>query len=249
MRTGDIPREREVYEAFKDYSRTTPVQGAGIEALVKEIRAFARYFCALALGREPDATLSMAFHDLRELKVDVAYPFLLELYHIVWHFNPVCAAAASRIGDSHKAVRYFLYEHMHEEKGHEQWVMNDLEVIGVTAKDALAYQPSRRILAFVGYNYWAADRKHPLSALGMVYALEVVASVYGGPMTAAIKESLLLEADRGISFVSSHAELDAQHMAQLRVVLNGVHDDDAKQAIVESVCVNFDQFARVVEAV
>lgn len=81
VRTGDIPREREVYEAFKDYSRTTPVQVAGIEALVKEIRAFARYFCALALGREQDATLSTAFHDLRELKVDVAYPFLLELYH------------------------------------------------------------------------------------------------------------------------------------------------------------------------
>lgn len=81
VRTGDIPREREVYEAFKDYSRTTPVQGAGIEALVKEIRAFARYFCALALGREQDAVLSTAFHDLRELKVEVAYPFLLELYH------------------------------------------------------------------------------------------------------------------------------------------------------------------------
>ena len=81
VRTGDIPREREVYEAFKDYSRTTPVQDAGIEALVKEIRAFARYFCALALGREQDATLSLAFQDLRELKVDVAYPFLLELYH------------------------------------------------------------------------------------------------------------------------------------------------------------------------
>ncbi|HXG69485.1 MAG TPA: DUF262 domain-containing protein [Gemmatimonadaceae bacterium] len=81
VRTGDIPREREVYEAFKDYSRTKPVQDAGIEALVKEIRAFARYFCALALGREQDAALSAAFHDLRELKVDVAYPFLLELYH------------------------------------------------------------------------------------------------------------------------------------------------------------------------
>jgi uncharacterized protein with ParB-like and HNH nuclease domain/predicted transport protein len=80
VRTGDIPREREVYEAFKDYSRTTPVRDAGIEALVKEIRAFARYFCALALGREQDAGLGMAFHDLRELKVEVAYPFLLELY-------------------------------------------------------------------------------------------------------------------------------------------------------------------------
>jgi predicted transport protein len=71
----------EVYEAFKEYSRTKPVQDAGIEALVKEIRAFARYFCAMALGREQDAILGTAFHDLRELKVDVAYPFLLELYH------------------------------------------------------------------------------------------------------------------------------------------------------------------------
>lgn len=81
VRTGDIPREREVYEAFKDYSRTKPVVEAGIESLVREIRDFARYFCALALGREPDASLALAFHDLRELKVDVAYPFLLEMYH------------------------------------------------------------------------------------------------------------------------------------------------------------------------
>jgi predicted transport protein len=38
-------------------------------------------FCAMALGSEPDPNLKRAFHDLRELKVDVAYPFLLELYH------------------------------------------------------------------------------------------------------------------------------------------------------------------------
>ena len=81
VRTGDIPRERDVYDAFKGYSRSKPVMEAGIEALVKEIRAFARYFCALALGSEQDAKLNRAFHDLRELKVDVAYPFLLELYH------------------------------------------------------------------------------------------------------------------------------------------------------------------------
>ncbi len=81
VRTGEIPREREVYEAFKGHARTAPVVEAGIEALVKEIRAFARYYCAMALGREREAALSEAFHDLRELKVDVAYPFLLELYH------------------------------------------------------------------------------------------------------------------------------------------------------------------------
>jgi uncharacterized protein with ParB-like and HNH nuclease domain/predicted transport protein len=103
VRTGDIPREREVYEAFKDYSRTTPVRSAGIEALVKEIRAFARYFCALALGTEQDATLSLAFHDLRELKVDVAYPFLLELYHdyAAGTFNAADFAAAVRLVEAY----------------------------------------------------------------------------------------------------------------------------------------------------
>ena len=59
VRTGDIPREREVYEAFKDYSRITSVRDAGIEALVREIREFARYFCAIALGTEKDATLKL----------------------------------------------------------------------------------------------------------------------------------------------------------------------------------------------
>jgi predicted transport protein len=34
----------------------------------------------MALGTETDRALKAAFHDLRELKVDVAYPFLLELY-------------------------------------------------------------------------------------------------------------------------------------------------------------------------
>jgi len=67
-------------EAFKDHAHTNPVKAAGIEALVKDIRTFARYFCAVALGREEQPTLAAAFDDLREMKVDVAYPFLLELY-------------------------------------------------------------------------------------------------------------------------------------------------------------------------
>ena len=79
VKTGEIPRLNEVYEAFKTHARS-PLT-AGVEALVQDIRDFARHFCAMALGAEPDGDLRLAFHDLRELKVDVAYPFLLELYH------------------------------------------------------------------------------------------------------------------------------------------------------------------------
>ena len=81
VKTGEIPRMDEVYEAFKEHSHSPDVAKAGDEALVKDIRDFGRNFCALALGAESDPELKLAFHDLRELKVDVAYPFLLELYH------------------------------------------------------------------------------------------------------------------------------------------------------------------------
>ena len=80
VRSGEIPRESDVYEAFKDYASTKSVSEAGIDALVRDIRALARYFCAMALGKETNPELALAFHELQELKVDVAYPFLLTLY-------------------------------------------------------------------------------------------------------------------------------------------------------------------------
>jgi pyrroloquinoline quinone (PQQ) biosynthesis protein C len=174
---------------------------------------------------------------------------LLELYHVVWHFNPVCAAAASRLGDEFSVVRYFLYEHMHEESGHEVWVQNDLEAIGVAPAATRGHAPGPYTLALNGYNYWAADRRHPCSALGMLYALEVIASVYGGPFASAIRESLLLDGDRGVSFIDSHSSMDAQHMAELRKLLNQVHDPDARAAIIESVRVNFHHFTHIIEKV
>jgi len=81
VRTGEIPRMGEVYDAFKQHTRSSKVAEAGVEALVSELHDFAGHFCAMALGKEEDAELKRAFHDLRELKVDVAYPLLLELYH------------------------------------------------------------------------------------------------------------------------------------------------------------------------
>lgn len=81
VKTGEIPRIGEVYEAFKVHANSTKTAQAGVEALVDDIWTFSRYFCAMALGNETDPDLKLAFHDLRELRVDVAYPFLLELYH------------------------------------------------------------------------------------------------------------------------------------------------------------------------
>ncbi|MDB9845793.1 DUF262 domain-containing protein [Acidimicrobiales bacterium] len=80
LKTGEIPKIKAVYEAFKAYARQTAISDAGVDQLVQDIAIFASYYCAMALGKEPDRDLAAAFQDLRELKVDVAYPLLLELY-------------------------------------------------------------------------------------------------------------------------------------------------------------------------
>lgn len=81
IKTGEIPNVRAVYEAFKQYARQPAVGEAGVDRLVEDIHTFAAHYCAMALGKETDKGLGEAFQDLRELKVEVAYPFLLELYH------------------------------------------------------------------------------------------------------------------------------------------------------------------------
>ena len=80
VKTGEIPNVSEVYEAFKAHTRTPAIAAAGVDDLVSDVHGYAMHYCAMALGKETDPDLSRGFQDLRELKVDVAYPFLLELY-------------------------------------------------------------------------------------------------------------------------------------------------------------------------
>jgi len=76
-KTGDIPNVRDVYVAFKEYARKHESE---VSDMVADIHTFALHYCAIALDGESDVALGQAFKDLRELKVEVSYPFLLEVY-------------------------------------------------------------------------------------------------------------------------------------------------------------------------
>ena len=78
FKTGDIPKISQVYEAFKLFAKST--EHASIDLLLADLHEFANDYCAMALRKERERRLASAFRDLRELKVDVAYPLLLELY-------------------------------------------------------------------------------------------------------------------------------------------------------------------------
>ena len=172
--------------------------------------------------------------------------FLRDLYHIVWHFCPVMAAAASRMDERFREVRYELWERIEEEKGHETWVLEDLAAMGGEARGADVGPPSPPVQAMIGFNYYAAERAHPCSVLGMLYVLEVIASVYGGRVAEAIARAVGREvAAGGFRFLSSHATMDVDHMAKLNRLLRTVGDPAAQEAILGSTRVNFHQFGQL----
>ena len=70
---------RDVYEAFKTHAVLMLSRRLASTPWWRT-SGLAGYYCAMALGGRPTRRLAEAFQDLRELKVDVAYPFLLELY-------------------------------------------------------------------------------------------------------------------------------------------------------------------------
>ncbi len=77
IKIGKSPKEKEVYEAFKNYQQE---KGIEIEDLLKDLQKYCGYFCQIAFKKEADKDLNKALSFLVDLERDVVYPLLLELY-------------------------------------------------------------------------------------------------------------------------------------------------------------------------
>jgi len=78
LKTGRIPNIRNVYSAFKEY--VSKQKSVDIEAILKDIYQFSKYFVYLAFQTEKDKEINDILKDINALRVDVSYPFLLEVY-------------------------------------------------------------------------------------------------------------------------------------------------------------------------
>ncbi len=77
IKTKEIPNINKVYVALKDYRQK---EGIGIEDLLKDLQKYCGYFCQIVFKKEADKDLNKALSFLVDLKMDVIYPLLLELY-------------------------------------------------------------------------------------------------------------------------------------------------------------------------
>jgi pyrroloquinoline quinone (PQQ) biosynthesis protein C len=165
--------------------------------------------------------------------------FLMGLYPIVSNFCPMMAAAAGRCSDRLPAVRNYLYDHIKEEQGHEQMVLDDLAALDVDPHPIPSRRPFPPVQALLGFNYHAIASEGPCGVLGMVYVLEIASSVYGAKVAQSTSRNLSLPLSQGFTFLDSHAELDEDHMGELRKLFQSMEQADLQDTVLNSVQMNF----------
>lgn len=95
IKTRTIPRQDELYVAFKEYVATLEGDNT-IQDLVIDLSRYARRYGAIVLGREQNPDLNSVFTELREVRVKQSYPLLLELYR-AYDDGLITAADAVRV--------------------------------------------------------------------------------------------------------------------------------------------------------
>ncbi len=74
---GRIPRIDQVYAEFKGYDRSQADKTT--KEIVADIYRYSKHFVRLAFAREQDKEIHSVLNDINTLKVDVAYPFLMQV--------------------------------------------------------------------------------------------------------------------------------------------------------------------------
>ena len=79
MKLARIPNKDRVYEEFKLYHLNC--EFSTVRDLCQDIYDFANYYTNMVFSRSDDKSLIEIYEDIRSLKMEVVYPFLLKVHH------------------------------------------------------------------------------------------------------------------------------------------------------------------------
>ena len=164
----------------------------------------------------------------RELYVD----FLAQAYHHVKHTFPLLALAAARTTD--EPYQDALVEYMEEERGHEKWILNDIDAMGGSAIAVRDGAPGIACQVMVGYTYYAIEWISPYAMLGSVHVLEGMSTLLADKAADAIQRSLAHRGNDGFSYLRSHGALDIEHVAFFKQLANGIIDARTQQIVIDA---------------
>jgi pyrroloquinoline quinone (PQQ) biosynthesis protein C len=80
--------------------------------------------------------------------------------------------ALARDGPASRTLASYLETHIEEEAGEDEWLLQDLEVLGMDRSKVLEHVPSPLVARLVGAQYYWVLHVDPITVLGYLAALE-----------------------------------------------------------------------------
>jgi pyrroloquinoline quinone (PQQ) biosynthesis protein C len=159
--------------------------------------------------------------------------FLREAYHHVRHTVPLLAACKAALPPRHEWLHDALDEYIDEERGHDEWILNDIRACGGDADAARRARPAHATEVMVAYAYDTIARGNPLGFFGMVHVLEGTSVSLALLAADAIQRPLGLP-DAAFSYLRSHGTLDQKHTADFARLMDRIHDVQDQDDIVHA---------------
>jgi hypothetical protein len=176
----------------------------------------------LVLPELVNASRRLATHPrLREL-----YPeFLFTTHAVIRASVPlmetamVRAEALAAADPVAAALARYLAGHIDEERDHDEWLLDDMAILGYERASILARPPSATVAALVGAQYYWIHHFHPVGLLGYIAVLEGYP-----PAPELLKEMAELSGYPRAAFrtLAAHAELDPGHSEELDLALDAL---------------------------
>jgi pyrroloquinoline quinone (PQQ) biosynthesis protein C len=159
--------------------------------------------------------------------------FLREAYHHVRHTVPLMQACRARMPARLAWILDAIDEYIEEETGHDEWILNDLRVLGQDAETVRRAGPGAETEIMVAYAYDTIARKNPMGFFGMVHVLE------GTSVALALNAADGIQAALGLptaafSYLRSHGTLDREHTAHFAALMNRLDEPDDQFAVVHA---------------
>jgi pyrroloquinoline quinone (PQQ) biosynthesis protein C len=157
--------------------------------------------------------------------------FLNQAFHHVQHTAPLLTAATTNLSEQQEWVRKTMDEYIEEERGHEAWILDDIEACGfdrTTFAKAAAPLHSEVMVAYL-YDY--VTRVNAMGIFGMVLVLEGTSSSLAPAVGKIVQEKLGLP-DTAMTYLTTHGELDQDHISYFERAMNKVTDPVDQAAIV-----------------
>jgi pyrroloquinoline quinone (PQQ) biosynthesis protein C len=137
--------------------------------------------------------------------------FLSQAYHHVKSTAPLLALAASRCGSDDRRYQTALFEYIQEERGHDEWILEDIEALGGDPGSVRQDSPHFPCRIMVGHAYFLVDHVSPYALLGMIHVLEGMAVALASNAARAIHKTIAATTGAGFKYLTTHGDLDIEH--------------------------------------